>query len=139
MPLNDYLFFLEFSSVLIDLVPFPSQILHFLRIDLSVASRPVLLVVLADDSVARFLTHPVTTVRKALTNGKFGLVNIAKDFLSPDDSSAKIVARGTNSYRRKCDVMFLDTLPNDVVSNLKSSKLFSFTAPNMYVCTYVCF
>ena len=129
MPLND-LFFL--SIKLITLVP--PQILHFLRIDLSVARRSVMSVVFAD--VARYLTHSVTSVRKALINGKFGLVNIAKDFLSPD-SSAVHVARGTNSHRRKCDIIFLDCLPKDIVTKLRSSKLFLLHETCMY--TYVCF
>lgn len=78
-----------------------------MRADLSVASRPVVSVVLSD--IQPSLTHTLSEIRGALTSGKLGLKNVSKDFLSPGCSDTSI-ARNINSKRRKCEVIFLDML-----------------------------
>ena len=96
------------------------------------ASRPVVRIVLNDVSTS--LSHPVSNIRSALILGKFGLTNIAKDFLS-SDCTATSVSRGINHQRRKCEVVFLDMLPDDTVKRLRAGVLYGLLNLAIYIAT----
>lgn len=91
--------------------------LHFFRTGLKVNERPVLAIVLSD--IAGSLSNRVIVIRRALVRGKLGLNNITKDFLRSSCSSS-FVTRGVNNFRRKCEVVFTDCLPDDVVYQLNA-------------------
>ena len=85
--------------------------------DLMVSSRQVMSVVL--NAISESLTYSIVDIRNAIVKGKYGLVNIAKDFLL-ENSTATSVKRGVNNRRR---IVYLDTLPEDTVKRLRAGNL----------------
>ena len=91
-----------------------------MRADLIVASRPVVSIVLSD--VLPSLSHTLPTIRRAITGGKYGLKNVSKDFLVPGSTNTLNISRNINSKRRKCEVIFLDTLEPQLGDQIRAGK-----------------
>ena len=85
-----------------------------MRTDVKVGGNMVLAIVFSD--VAKGLTHPVTSIRRAITAEKLGELFIAK----AEDwwIQHKCVVRNKNSRRRKCDVIYLNKVDDDLREQL---------------------
>ena len=86
-----------------------------MRTDVKVGGNTVLAVVLGD--IAKVLTHPITTIRRAITAEKLGEVFIVKDFLNTGEISTNVV-RNQNNKRRKCNVIYLSKVDDDLREKL---------------------
>ena len=49
---------------------------------------------------------------------KMGVNHVARDFVSKNSTSS-IIKRGVNSYSRKCSVLWIDTIPNDLAYKIE--------------------
>lgn len=93
-----------------------------MRTDVKVNGHTVLAVVLND--IQESLRHRVATIRQAIIREGDGETFIAKDFLCKEDVVSKSVVRNRNSVRRKCDVIYMYKLDEDVQDQLLNGKYF---------------
>lgn len=89
-----------------------------MRTNTSVGGEEVLAVVLTD--VSGQLTHPPYTIKQMIVREEWGGTE-TKDFLAPDAVSSTII-RGSNSRRRKCTVVVLAKLDDDLQKNIREGK-----------------
>ena len=73
------------------------------------------------DDLASHLSSTSLDIRNALKASGFGRHNIAKDFV-PMNSSNPTIKRGSNARSRKCTIVWLDCLPQDLQDKLKRGK-----------------
>lgn len=90
-----------------------------MRSDVKVNKTMVFAVVLSD---VAGLTFTDTTIRKALTHGKYGFPSDSKDFLKPGEVEI-VVHRGPKSVRRRCDFISFTSVDEDYRMQLLSCEL----------------
>ena len=91
-----------------------------MRCDTMFEGQQVLAIVLTDQHITGHLSHSISDITSAVTNG-YGKKNIPRDFLM-DRSMTAIIKRGDNSRKRKCAVIYLSKLDPDVVNDVKEGK-----------------
>jgi len=72
--------------------------------------------------VSQILSATPAVVREALKTAKMGGNHISRDFV-PKKSTSCIISRGVNSYSRKCSVVWIDTLPEDLAYKAKQGVI----------------
>lgn len=57
-------------------------------------------------------------IREALKSSKMGVNHVAHDFV-PKHSTNCIIKRGHNSYSRKCSILWIDALPQNLAHEIE--------------------
>ena len=73
------------------------------------------------DDLASHFSSSSLDIRNAVKASGFGRHNIAKDFV-PVNSTNPTIKRVTDSRSRKCTIIWLDCLPQDLQDRLKQGK-----------------
>ena len=87
-----------------------------MRTGISYQGKEVLAICL--DDISSYLSSTPTKIRQAIKLAKMGNHNVAKDFVSANSNTC-VVKRGVNSHSRKCTVIWLCDLPEDVRQSKK--------------------
>ena len=92
-----------------------------MRTDCYVEQREVVAIALED--VASAITFPPHLVKRSIESAKVGYTkNQSKDFLTSTATEMRISRGSKHTRKRKCCNIWLDTLPQNIQSQLKSSK-----------------
>ena len=106
-----------------------TQVLQYMRTDMSVGGKPALAVVLNDLAT---LTYPVSSIKKAITSRGYGQTTISKDFLQPGQECS-VVKRGLRSKRRRCDTLYMECIDAETWAKLEQRE---YAVHSPCVCTF---
>ena len=93
-------------------------VLQYLRMNTIAGGREAIALVLSD--IVGALRHAVSVIRRVIVEKKFGSVRQTRDFLALGEESNITIKRGLNLRRRKCDLIFIDSITSPMREQLKA-------------------